>query len=284
MKPAAEEWRRAYQEDGFVIIPGLLNAATLSRLREAMDTISANPGSVPPRLKEKVFLERDHVKNNPHWYAGVLAPEDCGDAVRQIADVGLFGPAFAELICYPSVLDVLEVLFASSEFSFHSMIARPKAARVGNGVSNGNFHRDTPFEDFTSCDTIQTILCLDDMTGSNGGTAFLRGSHRIADEEAAKPCWKDVEAGRLDLSDSAVAACPAGSGVFFTSKVLHAAGHNRSEQPRRTVFQEWVGPDVLPTSPVRPAYQGLRPRSKAPQYQRQIRLTFPRLFGGGANG
>jgi ectoine hydroxylase-related dioxygenase (phytanoyl-CoA dioxygenase family) len=278
MRHAPQEWRRAYENDGFAIVAGLLDAAILSQLRDNLDSISAT--SVPPSLREKVFLERDHVKNNPQWYAGLLSPQDCGDAIRQIADLPLFSASFAELILYPAVLDVLEVLLASSEFSFHSMIARPKAARVGNGISNGNFHRDTPFEDFTSCDTIQVILCLDDMTGTNGGTAIIRGSHQVADEEAAKPCWREVEAEQLDISKRVVACCPAGSGVFFTSKVLHAAGHNRSEQPRRTIFMEWLGPDALPTSPVRHAYQGLKPRSKDALYQRQIRQTFPHLFGG----
>lgn len=176
MRHAPQEWRRAYENDGFAIVAGLLDAAMLSQLRDNLDSISAT--SVPPGLREKVFLERDHVKNNPQWYAGLLSPKDCGDAIRQIADLPLFSASFAELILYPAVLDVLEVLLASSEFSFHSMIARPKAARVGNGISNGNFHRDTPFEKFTSCDTIQVILGLDDMTGANGGTAFIRGSHQ----------------------------------------------------------------------------------------------------------
>jgi len=282
MRHAPQEWRRAYENDGFAIVADLLDAAMLSQLRDNLDRISAT--SVPPGLREKVFLERDHVKNNPQWYAGLLSPKDCGDAIRQIADLPLFSASFAELILYPAVLDVLEVLLASPEFSFHSMIARPKAARVGNGISNGNFHRDTPFEKFTSCDTIQVILCLDDMTGANGGTAFIRGSHQVADAEAAKPCWREVEAGRLDISKRVVACCPAGSGVFFTSKVLHAAGHNRSEQPRRTIFMEWLGPGVLPTSPVRHAYLGLKPRSKDALYQRQIRQTYPHLFGEEAIG
>jgi ectoine hydroxylase-related dioxygenase (phytanoyl-CoA dioxygenase family) len=284
MKQAPQEWRKAYQDDGFVIVPGLLDAATLSRLREGMDRITGHLDRLPARLKDKIFLERDHVRNNPQWYTGVLAPEDCGNAVRQIADLSLFDQVFAELIGYPPLLDVLEALFASSEFTFHSMLGRPKAPRVGNGISNGHFHRDTPFEDFTSGNTIEAILCLDDLTEANGGTRFIRGSHRVSDEEAAKPCWRDVEPGRSDLSDGTVAGCPAGAGVFFSSKTLHAAGHNRSGQPRRTIFLEWLGPDVLPTSADRAPYQGLKPRSTDPLYQKQMRLTFPQRLGGGASG
>src|SRR6516225_1624501 len=284
MKYAPEEWRRAYQDDGFLIVPGLLDSALVSRLRESMDQITGGVEGLRPHLKEKIFLERDHVRNNPQWYSGTLAPEDCGGAVRQIADLGLFAPLFAELIAYPPLLDVLEALFASPEFSFIEIVGRPKAARVGNGISNGSFHRDTPFADFTTADTITALLSLEDMTGINGATSFIRGSHKVSDAEAANPCWRDVPPDRLNLGDRVDVRCPAGSGIFFTDKVLHAAGHNRSEQARRTILMEWAGADALPTSPVRYAYQGLRPRSKGPKYQKQVRMTFPQLFGGQPQG
>jgi ectoine hydroxylase-related dioxygenase (phytanoyl-CoA dioxygenase family) len=283
MKHAPQEWRKAYQDDGFLIVPGVLDPALVSRLREGMDRITGGVEGLRPHLKEKIFLERDHVRNNPQWYSGTLAPEDCGAAVRQVADIGLFAPLFAELIAYPPLLDVLEALFASPEFSFVQMAGRPKAARVGNGISNGSFHRDTPFADFTSADTITALLCLDDMTGANGATSFIRASHKVSDEEAARPCWRDVPADRLSLGDRVDVRCPAGSGVFFADKVLHAAGHNRSDSPRRTVLTEWAGADALPTSPVRYSYQGLRPRSKEPLCQKQTAMTFPQLFRGHPN-
>ena len=284
MQYTPEEWRRAYQDDGFLIVPDLLDPALVARLRDGLNKITGGLASLPPRLREKIFLERDHVRNNPQWYTGILTPEDCGGAVRQVADLGLFAGAFADLICHPPLLQVLETLFASPEFSFTYMVGRPKAARVGNGISNGNFHRDAPFEDTTSTDTVIALLCLDDMAGDNGATSFIRGSHNVTDEEAADPRWREVAADRLDLRERVDVRCPAGAGVFFSSKVLHAAGHNRSDHPRRTILSEWAGPGVLPTSPVRYAYQGLRPRSKDPLYQKQTRMTFPQLCGGQAKG
>jgi hypothetical protein len=284
MEHTAAGWRRAYQDDGFVIVPDVLDSDLVSRLRDGMDKITGGLGTLPPRLKEKIFLERDHVRNNPQWYTGILAPDDCGNAVRQLADLGLFAPAFAELICHPPLLEILETLFASPEFSFTYMVGRPKAALVGNGISNGNFHRDAPFEDTTSTNTVIALLCLDDLAGDNGATSFIRGSHKVTDEEAAQPRWRDVAADRLDLGERVDVRCPAGSGVLFSSKVLHAAGHNRSDHPRRTILSEWAGPGVLPTSPVRYAYQGLRPKSKDPLYQKQARMTFSQLFGGAGKG
>lgn len=172
--------------------------------------------------------------------------------------------------------DVLEILFYSAEFSFTLLVGKPKAARAGNGVRNGGFHRDTPDQDYTSGNVIQAFLCLDAMTMENGPTLLIRGSHKVSDEEAQKSCWADVGMDRLKLEDKVAACCPAGSGLFFASKIIHAAGHNRSDYPRRTINIEWAGPGVLTTSPIRFSYQGLRPRSKDPLFKKQIRMTFPK--------
>lgn len=282
LKHEPEVWKKDYGDDGFVVVADLLDAETLSVLRAGLEKIIGDLDALPPELRAKIFLEREHVKNNPQWYANKLTPEECGQSVRQIQDLVLFDPAFAEMICYPPLLDVLEALFASTEFSFNYLIGRPKAARVGNGISNGNFHRDTPFEDFTSSNTIVVILCLDEMTRENGATTFIRASHKVSDEEAKRPYWRDVAADEINLEDKVTVRCPAGAGIFFNSKTLHAAGHNRSGYSRHTILCEWIGAGVLPTSPVRYAYQGLKPRSQDPAFERQIRMAFPELFARSA--
>src|SRR3712207_8527771 len=119
MNREPEVWRKSYLEDGFVIVHGLLDAPTLEALRGALEKITSDVEAVPPKLKEKLFFERQHVMNNPQYYAGVLSPEDCGDAVRQIEDLALFDPLFARLIRHEPTLGVLETLFDSTEFSFN---------------------------------------------------------------------------------------------------------------------------------------------------------------------
>jgi hypothetical protein len=235
MKQTPQEWRRAFHDDGFVIVEDLLDPALVSRLREGMDQITAGVESLRPQLKEKLFLERDHVQNNPQWYSGRLAPEDCGGAVRQITDLGLFGPRFAELIAYPPLLDVLETLFASPDFSFIQMVGRPKAARVGNGISNGNFHRDTPFADFTTAETMTALLSLDDMTASNGATSFITGApgRRGTGRCCAWACAATRSRGgpsrgcawtcSTALARRPNGACCAGSGWWSSSQTRNAA-------------------------------------------------------------
>lgn len=277
-----EVWLKSYREDGFVVVPGVLDAATLRAVRAELEQVVGNLAGLPADLRGKVFLEREHVQNNPHWYTAGPTPEECGEAVRQIDDLALFGAEFAALIAHAPVLDVLEVLFGSPEFSFNYLVGRPKAPRVGNGISDGNYHRDTPAEEFTSVNTILVALCLDDMARENGATSFIRGSHLVSDEEAKQPRWREVPKERFAEGEKVFVKCRAGSAVFFNTKVLHAADHNRSARPRYTIFSEWVGPDVLPTSPERHAYQGLRPRSRVPVYMKQTEMTLARPSGARA--
>lgn len=277
MKREPEAWRRAYEEDGFVVVPGLLDASELAGLRAAFESVVGGVAALPPHLSGKLFFERQHVVNNARYYADGPTPEECGDAVRQVEDLALFGEPFARMVAHGPTLDVLETLFGSREFVFNYLVGRPKSARVGNGISDGHFHRDTPSEDFTSVNTVLVITCLDPMTDDNGPTEFIRGSHKVSDEEAKRPVWRDVERERLDLRDRVAVNCEAGSAIFFNTKTLHAAGHNRSERTRHAILSEWVGPGVLPTSHVRHAYQGLRPRSVEPLYRRQMAMTFPGL-------
>jgi ectoine hydroxylase-related dioxygenase (phytanoyl-CoA dioxygenase family) len=277
MKNEAKAWRKAYCENGYVIVRDLIDSQTLLKLREAMERITENPESLPSSLKDKIFFEREHVKNNARRYPD-LTPEQCGDSVREISDLPLFDSVFIRLICYPPILDVLEALFQSTEFSFYLQIGHPKFARVGNGLLH--FHRDCANEDFTSADTITTILCLDEMTAENGATVFVPGSHRVSDEEAMKPRWRTVEESELSPEDMVKVCCSAGSGIFFSSKIIHGTGHNRSDYSRRTILTGWAGANVLPTSAIRFPYQGLRPRSKNPAYQEQMEKTFQNLIIG----
>jgi hypothetical protein len=257
MKYTPKDWVSAYEDQGFVIVPDLIDTGTLSTLRQSIEKITGGLQMLSPELREKVFLEREHVKNCREWYEGIIAEEDCGNSMRQIADLPWFDPLFEDLISYRPMLDVLE----STEFSFTLMVARPKVARVGNGVRNGLFHRDTPDQQYDGANVIQTFLYLDDVTPDNGPTLLVPGSHKVSDEEARQRRWMEVDGAQL--STKVPACAPAGSALFFSSKILHAAGHNRSARDRATINLEWAGPGVSTTRPPTFACEGLKPRSKS---------------------
>ncbi|HLQ81890.1 MAG TPA: phytanoyl-CoA dioxygenase family protein [Bacillota bacterium] len=254
-------WREDYLRDGFLVVEGVLDAAELATLGAALERIEQRVAeeSLPPRLRQYVTLERDQD------HAGSADT----DKISNIMELPLFDPVFRDLIINASVLDILEALFGSSEFSFHNYKA---ICKMPGGAASFRWHRDLPYLPHTSSNLITCMLCIDPMTTDNGATVVCPGSHRIADDR--------IDAGDKDIAEAEVPAerltieCPAGSAVLFDTNIVHGGGPNRSDRPRRNAIGIWAGPDVHPTTASRYAYEFVMPRSTDPQRQLQVQQTF----------
>ena len=296
MRHEPERWRNDYERDGYLVVEDCLDAETLAKLRRGIEKITADPDGFPPHLKRWLDFERDFIKRKPQ-YNDLSAPQ-VGNALRNIMELPLFDPVFAELILYRPLLDVLETLFGTPEFHFHNYKCIIKAPRVS---SRFLWHRDLPYLEHSTPNLITAMLCLDAMTEQNGATVVLPGTHRIP-HEPAKPGDMNIPAtnwsagqlfqytpsqsrGDMDIPETALPAgprvtvtCPAEAAVLFHVNIIHGGGANRSEAPRRNVIGIWAGPDTYPVTAARYAYQGLMPLSTDPARRRQVRLTFPHLF------
>lgn len=257
----ADQWRERYARDGFLVVEDVLDASTVAALGAALDQIEQQVAAdtLPPRLRQWITLERDQS------HAGRADT----DAISNIMEVPLFDPVFRDLIIEPGVLDILEALFESTEFSFHNYKA---ICKMPGGAASFRWHRDLPFLPHTSSNLITCMLCIDPMTADNGATVVCPGSHRIddgliddADKEIAE---SEVPAERLTVE------CPAGSAVLFDTNIVHGGGPNRTDRPRRNVIGIWAGPDVHPITGARYAYEFVMPRSSDPHRQLQVQRTF----------
>ena len=271
MKHDPKRWQDDYERDGYVVVPDAVDAQTLAGLRAGVEKITANPNGVPPKLLRHIDFERNFVKQRPG--INELTSEQVGDAVRNIMELPLFAPEFAELIAYPPVLDVLEALFGTTEFSFHNYKCIIKAAKVS---SRFVWHRDLPYLQHSTPNLITAMICLDEMTEANGATVVIPGTHRVPHESVTE-ADTDIPEQKLPPGERVTVLCPAGSLVLFHVNIVHGGGANRSDHPRRNVISIWAGPHNYPTTAARYAYQDLMPRSADPARRRQVRMTFPRL-------
>lgn len=272
MKHEPAEWKRQYDRDGYVVVEDVLDKKLLGNLRTEIERITADPDSLPEHLKRWIDFERNYVKKQPKY--NELTSEQVGNAVRNIMELSCFNPLFSQLICHAPLLDVLETIFGSTEFSFHNYKAIVKAPRVSSVF---RWHRDLPYLQHSTANLITAMLCLDDMTEANGATVVMPGTHRVRHE--------DVNAGDMDIAEDQLppgervtVKCPAGSAVLFHVNIIHGGGANRSDMTRRNVIGIWAGPDTYPINPMRWHYQDLMPRSADPARQRQLRMAFPHLF------
>lgn len=219
-------------------------------------------GELPPHLAAHVQTERERS-------AGQRLGGQGSAAISVVMELPLFSRAFAELIQYPHVLDVLEALFASSEFSFHNCKA---ICKMPGNAAPFRWHRDLPYLHHTGPNLITCMLCLDDMTVENGATVVCPGSHQNAPMPAV-PGYMDMA--EADIPQERVTVtCPAGSAVLFHVNVVHGGGPNLSQAKRRNIISMWAGPENYPTTPERYAYEFLMPRSRDLLRRQQVEMTF----------
>jgi ectoine hydroxylase-related dioxygenase (phytanoyl-CoA dioxygenase family) len=271
MKHAPEQWKAQYDRTGYLVVEDCLDKSTLAELRKEIEMITADPDTIRPDLKRHINFERDYVKRKPGQ--NNLGSDEVGNAVRNIMELPLFSPVFAQFICYEPLLDILQTIFGSPEFTFCNYKCIIKAPKVS---SKFHWHRDLPYAEHSTSNVITAMLCLDDMTEANGATVVMPGTHRIPDEQVLD-ADRDIPEEQLPPDERVTVCCPAGSAVLFHANIIHGGGANRSETPRRNVIGIWAGPDTYPAAAKRLAYQGLMPRSQDPARQRQTQMTFPSL-------
>jgi len=267
-----EQWKKQYERDGYLVVEDVLEPKLLKNLRTELDRITADPDSLPENLKRWIDFERDYAKKQPHY--NDLTSEQVGNAIRNIMELPRFNPIFCELICHKGLLDILETIYNSTEFSFHNYKCIVKARRVS---SRFRWHRDLPYLQHSTPNLITAMLCLDDMTESNGATVVMPGTHRIPHEDV-KASDMDIPDDQLPPGERVTVKCPAGSAVLFHVNIVHGGGANRSDMLRRNIIGIWAGPDTYSIIPYRFSYQDVMPRSTDPARQRQLRMTFPHLF------
>lgn len=263
-QPDPEGWRRSYDQDGYLVVENVVDSGLLGQMREALGRIecAVAEDTLPPQLRRWITLERERTDTAAAGVAG-------SDVISNIMEVPLFDPVFRDLIIYPRVLDILEALFESTEFSFHNYKC---ICKMPGGQAAFQWHRDLPYLEHTSPNLITCMLCIDAMTAENGGTVVCPGSHSIP-YDAVRPEDKDLPESEVP-ADRVTVECPAGSAVLFHINLLHGGGPNLTRSARRNVIGIWAGPDTYPTTGGRYAYEFVRPRSKDPELQRQVQMTF----------
>ena len=268
--------RTDLNRDGYVVVEGLLDRATVVDLKARVDRMLAyerdhpfDPGDGPARpdddsycseygpfvadgaeierVKKRMRADRAREFDTP-W---PVPPEDVCISffhLPSIFDQGrsqrIFNlinkdSAFAQLIEHPLLLGLVD-----AELGRDAVLLDVSVNYVGARTDSGGWHLDSPITtiaeplpDFTLA--IQTAWMLDDFTADNGATHVGRGSHLT---RALPPKGQ----GRLD--NEVVLEGPAGSLAVWLSQTWHRHGANVTDAARTGVIiqygRAWVKPFV----------------------------------------
>ena len=277
----AQEVIERLNADGFAVVEGLLDEATVADLRGRVDRILA-------REREEAFASDETSEPNGDDYERLAYIWDTSDhekslwtnRIREYRAQEFDTPwpvpddevcisfvhiptffdrgrsqrifnlinkdtAFAPLLEHPRVLEIMD-----RELGRDSVLLDVSVNHVGPGTDSGGWHVDSPisqmpapFPEFTL--GIQTVWMLDDFSADNGATHVVRGSHETLQQPPS---------GRSEIENEAVLEGPAGSLALWLSQTWHRHGANVTDSPRCGVVvqygRSWVKPFVDLRSPM----------------------------------
>jgi phytanoyl-CoA hydroxylase len=220
-----------YREQGYLVVPDVLESETLGTLRRDLAVILEGAREVTSHT-DVYDLEPGHRADDPR--------------VRRIKTPHKFFPAFERLTRHPRLLAVLQALLGS-RVRLHGSKLNMKSPKYGSPVE---WHQDWAFYPHTNDDLLAVGIMLDDATRDNGPLMVVPGSHRgpIFDHHAdGYFCGAvDPAAVKDEIARSVPMTGRAGSMSFHHVRLLHGSAQNVSSLPRALLLFEYAAADAWP--------------------------------------
>ena len=221
-----------YRQDGYVVVEGLLDSATLAKLRRVTDAIVATAAQASEHT-DVLDLEPTHRPDAPR--------------VRRIKRPHLAHPFYRELAADPRLMAALAPLIGEHIRLRAGGKINIKAASYGAPVE---WHQDWAFYPHTNQSVLAVGILLDDMDAQNGPLMVLPGSHQgpIHDHHSHGAFCGAIDVARsgLDVAGARPLHASAGSVTIHHARLVHGSALNRSNRQRRVLFYEYAAADAWP--------------------------------------
>ena len=222
----------AYQRDGVIVVPNVLDATTVNNLRRVVAEIVAGASKVSDH--DDVYdLEPSHTPVMPR--------------VRRIKAPHKVHPLFDEIVRSQTVIDILTRLLGPGLRLYGSKL-NIKAAQYGSPVE---WHQDWAFYPHTNDDILAIGVLLDDTDLANGPMLVTPGTH-------TGPVWThhgedghfcgliDPALIKPEIARAVPCMGTAGSMSFHHVRALHGSALNTSNRSRNLLLYEVAASDAWP--------------------------------------
>jgi len=209
--------RASWRRDGFVLIPGLLEAAQVEALRDECERLRAHPRLFrigTPGVPDRLDVD------------GLPAPD-------RLDPVAPHSPLCARLALDPRLLGCVEAFLGDRPLLFKDKLHLKPPRTRGYGLHQD--HATTAFLGVPPDDLPALLLAIDDCTQENGTVEFLPGLHGARlPAPPGEPL--DVDPRSVDLAHLRPVELRAGDGLLIHALAPHRSGPNLSRGPRRIVL------------------------------------------------
>lgn len=198
-------------EQGYLPMPGILDAGTVAALRQRFDELVREEGDragLEAHREEGTDRLADLVDKDPMF-------DLCWNNSRQLA--------------------AISHVLGWHEFKVFSLNGRAALPSQGHQALHVDWGSAVSAGDYQICNS---IWMLDDFTPENGATRIVPGSHRWG-----RLPQDDMEDARQQHPDEILVLGSAGTAVIFNSHLWHGGTQNRTGQPRRALHSAYVRRD-----------------------------------------
>ncbi|MBX9796934.1 phytanoyl-CoA dioxygenase family protein [Sphingomonas sp.] len=207
--------RRAYDEQGYILIPGLLSLEEAARYRAEVHALDARQGLT-----------------NATW-ASVA-----GDTrLAHSHDVQFKSAAFTRLLVDPRLTGVAQAIIGPNVQLHHTkMFIKPPERG-----SPFPMHQDYPYFPHRDHSMIAVILFFDDAPVEKGCVTAYPGSHKLG-PLAAYGSDHHVDPARFPAQGATPIPARAGDALFFHYLLVHGSGVNTASEARTTLLVQLRDP------------------------------------------
>jgi len=218
-----------YNENGYVVLPGLLAGPALDNLRALTDSVAAKAANV--EADDAWFDFDTDVQGNR--------------TIQRIKKPNRIDPYYAEQAGNADILAILTRIIGANVRLSHTKINMKSA----NGGAALEWHQDWAFAPHTNMSTCVASVMLDGANASNGAMQVIPRSHKgpLLDhhDEEGYFCGA-VDPADFDMAQAVLLEGPPGTVSFHHPMTLHGSSVNRSGDPRRILFYEYAASDAFP--------------------------------------
>jgi ectoine hydroxylase len=220
-----------YRRDGWLALPGLVDAGRLDRLREITeDFVDASRDLTESNI---LFdLDDGHSAEEPRLRR-LSSPTDLHDGYWEFASQSVIADVAVDLL--------------GPDVKFHHSKLNFKAPRGGEEVK---WHQDIQFWPHTNYDLLTIGVFLEDVEPGMGEVGFVSGSHDgplfdLYDGDDWTGALHDDDLERAGVAAAVYPVGPAGSITVHNCRTVHGSAPNRSDRPRPLLLQTYAAADAF---------------------------------------
>lgn len=236
MTPLTKSMLQNYRDDGFVVVPSLIDESFLQTWVERLTDI------VEQRVKPSQGML---VMKDVMVAKGEVQPGNHMEAIAKIQDYEK-DPVLDSYTTHAAILNCVEQIVGKDVQTIHTMLIN----KPPNVDGRHPLHQDLVYFPFRPADKIvASWTALEPVTRENGCLVVLPRSHLGDLLKHGNPDWENLNAGYFGVQEVSAdqrvhLEMNPGDTVFFHPKLIHGSGRNRTQGFRRAISAHYSAVDV----------------------------------------